>query len=113
MIALVGAGAVAAGGVLGADAERPDGSAERTALVVDASAARDGRSLVDDRLRAADVELRLPRTPAEARTNVRYFHAQDYRVVVAGPLADAAAHAAGVAAVRAGGVAGALAAVRR
>jgi hypothetical protein len=45
---------------------------------------------------------------------VRYFAAQGYdRVIVAGPRATAAAHEAGIAAVRTAGVASALAAVRR
>jgi hypothetical protein len=43
-----------------------------------------------------DAEVRLPRTPAEARTNVRYFDELGYRVVVAGPRAEAAAAAIGV-----------------
>jgi hypothetical protein len=41
---------------------------------------------------------------------VRYFAAQGYRVVVAGPLAGEAARDAGVPAERTTGVAGALAA---
>jgi hypothetical protein len=110
--ALAAAGAVAAGGALGADSGDAAGSAPRTALVIDAAAARDGRDLVEDRLQAVDAEVRLPRTPAEARTDVRYFDAQDYRVVVAGPRANAAADATGVPAERASGLAGALAAAR-
>src|SRR4051794_21443378 len=43
-------------------AKRADGP--RTALVIDASRARDGRELVAPRLRALDAELRLPRTAA-------------------------------------------------
>jgi hypothetical protein len=105
------AAAVAAGGALGADSGDPAGAPQRTALVIDAAAGRDGRDLVDSRLRELDAEVRLPRTPAEARTDVRYFAAQGYRVVVAGPDAGAAARATGVAAERASGLPGALAAV--
>jgi hypothetical protein len=113
---LVG-GALAIGGALGAG---QDGSARgtaaeagssqaavvtdapsRIALVIDASRARDGRELVDPRLRDVDADVRLPRTPEEARTNVRYFDALGYRVVVAGPQASAAAWATGVEAERA------------
>ena len=54
--------------------------------MIDAAEGRDGRELVDERLRAVRAEVRLPRTPEEARANLRYFEAQDYRVVVAGPL---------------------------
>jgi hypothetical protein len=75
-----------------------------TALVVDAAVARDGRELVDPRLRELDAELRLPRNAREAATNVRYFDALGYRVVVAGPQAGAAAVATGVPAVRAAGL---------
>jgi hypothetical protein len=111
LVALLATGAVAIGGALG---EESDGTkAARTALVIDAAAARDGRDLVDDRLRAIDAELRLPRTPTEARTNLRYFDAQDYRLVVAGPLAAAAADATGIPAVRAPHIRGAVAAVGR
>ena len=113
IIALVAAGAVAAGGVLGADSGSPAWLAPKTALVIDAAEARDRRDLVDARLRAVDAEVRLPRTAAEARTNVSYFAAQGYRVVVAGPRAAGAAAAAGVAAVHAADLAGSLAAVRR
>jgi hypothetical protein len=100
----------AAGGALAAgdNADSP-----RTALVIDAAVARDGRELVDDRLRATGVELRVPRTAAEARTNVRYLAAADYRLVVAGPQASAAADAAKVDALRARDRAAALAAVER
>lgn len=108
---LAAAGALAASGVLAQGAGHP---VPRTALVVDAPAARDGRALVDPRLRSIDADVRLPRTGAEARTDVRYFAAQGYdRVVVAGPRAIRAAGEAGVAAVRTTGLAGALAAVRR
>jgi hypothetical protein len=108
--ALLAAGAVAAGGLLGAGSGRP---APRTALVVDAAIARDGRALVDARLRALDADIRLPRTQAEATTDVRYFKAAGYdRVIVAGPRSTAAAHEAGAAAVTASGLNGALAAAR-
>jgi hypothetical protein len=107
---LLTAGTLALGGLL---AGNPENSAHRTALVVDAAVARDGRELVDPRLRAVDAEIRLPRTSAEARDNVRYFAAQGYRVVVTGPRASAAARTARVAAVGAPDLAGALAAARR
>jgi hypothetical protein len=104
------AAVVAVGGVLAGDSGAP---ASRTALVVDASAGRDGLELLDPRLREVDAEVRLPRTSAEALTNVRYFAAQGYRVVVTGPRASAAAAAAGVAAVSAPDLAGAVASVTR
>ena len=99
---------MAAGGLLGAGG----GSDERarTALVVDAALARDGRELVDTRLRDSADELRVPRNAAEARTDVRYLTAGGYRLVVAGPLTSAAA--AGTHAERAATVAGAVAAAR-
>ena len=81
--------------------------------MVDAAIARDGRTLVDPRLRAVDADVRLPRTQAEANTDVRYFTAAGYdRLIVAGPRSTAAAsHAA--AAERASGLDGALAAAER
>jgi hypothetical protein len=94
---LLAASALALGGPLDPGDDR---ELTRTALVIDASHARDGRELVDPRLREADAEVRLPRTSAEARTNVRYFDALGYRIVVAGPRARAAADAVGVAAER-------------
>lgn len=110
---LLTAGVVALAGVLGADSGRPGLAAAPTAVVIDASLARDGRELVDPRLKSVDAELRLPRTAAEARTNVRYFAALGYRLVVAGRHADAAADSAGIAAVHAPHLAGALAALGR
>jgi hypothetical protein len=109
--ALLATGAVAAGGVLGDDSRSP--AAAPTALVVDAAAARDGRELVNDRLEHAVAELRLPRNAAEARTNVRYFDALGYRVVVAGRDAVGAAAATRIPAVRATGLAAALEATER
>ena len=90
---VVAAGALAAATLApGADHPTP-----RTAIVIDAPAARDGRALVDHRLRALDVDVRLPRDAAEARTDVRYFAAQGYdRIVVAGPRSTAAAHGAAI-----------------
>jgi hypothetical protein len=109
--ALLAAGAVAAGGLLGAGSGR---SAPRTAIVVDAAIARDGRALVDPRLRTVDADVRLPRTQTEASTDVRYFAAADYdRVIVAGPRSTAAADEAGGVVQRASGLDGAVAAVRR
>ena len=109
LAAPLAAAAVAAGGLFGAGS----GAHPGTALVIDAAVARDGRELVDSRLRTAHAELRLPRTPAEARNNLRYFTSLGYRVVVAGPYAGAAAGGAGADTVRASDLAGALAAVRR
>ena len=108
--AFLAGAAVALGGVL---AGGSDGSAPHTALVIDAGAGRDGRELVDSRLRAADAEVRLARSSTEASTDVRYFAAQAYRVIVVGPLATEAAAATGVSAVRADDLAGALQAVSR
>jgi hypothetical protein len=102
-------GALAAGATLAPGADHP---APRTAIVIDASAARDGRALVDHRLRAVDADVRLPRDAAEARTDVRYFTAQGYdRILVAGPRATAAAD--GPAIVRVADLPAALSAVRR
>jgi hypothetical protein len=111
--ALLAAAAVTAGGLAGASAGDEAGSAPRIALVVDAAAARDGRDLLDPRLRDVDAEVRLPRTLAEARTDVRYFAELGHRVVVAGPKATAAADTAGVEAVPATDLSGALAAAAR
>jgi hypothetical protein len=111
--ALLAAAAVTAGGLAGASSGDEAGSAPRAALVIDAAAARDGRDLVDSRLRDADAEVRLPRTLAEARTDVRYLAELGHRVVVAGPQASAAADSAGVHAVRATDLSGALAAAGR
>jgi hypothetical protein len=108
---LAAAGVLAAVGLLSPGAGHP---APRTALVVDAPAARHGRTLVDPRLRAIPADVRLPRSAAEARTDVRYFAAQGYdRVIVAGPRSTAAAGAADVAALRAADLTHALSAVRR
>jgi hypothetical protein len=110
ILGLVAAGAVAAGGAIAGTADDPS---PRTALVIDAGAARDGRELIDPRLEELDAELRLPRTDAEARTNVRYFDELGYRVVVGGPSASAAARTAGVDAARAHGIDDAVAAAAR
>jgi hypothetical protein len=105
--------AVAAGGLLGDSSDDRVDASPRNALVIDAAAARDGRDLVDDRLRTLEAEIRLPRTAAEARTDLRYLAAQGYRIVAAGPGAAEAARATGVAAERTADLAGALAAVSR
>ena len=108
-VSLIAAGTLAVGAALAPGADHP---APRTAIVIDASAARDGRALVDPRLRAIDADVRLPRDGAEARTDVRYFAAQDYdRIVVAGPRATAAGHGAAI--VRAADLPGAVAAAAR
>jgi hypothetical protein len=108
--AFLAGAAVAIGGVLAGGSDEP---ASRTALVIDASAGRDGRDLVDGRLRGADAEVRLPRSSTEASTDVRYFAAQGYdRVIVAGPDSTAAA-AETASAVRAADLPAALAAATR
>jgi hypothetical protein len=109
--ALLAAGALAVGGLLGAGSDRP---APRVAVVLDAALARDGRALVDARLRTIDADVRLPRTQAEALTDVRYFAARGYdRVIVAGARSTAAAAQADAPARSASDLEGALAAVRR
>lgn len=108
--ALLTAAVVALGGVIAGDSS---GAGSRTALVIDASAGRDGTELLDPRLRETAAEVRLPRTSEEALTNVRYFAAQGYSVIVTGPRASAAAAEAGVAAVRAADLRGALTAAAR
>lgn len=109
LASLAAAGALAVGAALAPGADHP---APRTALVIDAPAARDGRALIDPRLRALEADVRLPRDAAEARTDVRYFAAQGYdRIVVAGPHSTAAAGGAPV--VRAADLPGALAAAAR
>ena len=109
------AGAVAAGAVFGAEAST-GADAQRTALVIDSSLASHGSELVDPRLdpRLDDVDaaVRLPRNADEARTNVRYFDALDYRVYVAGARSTAAAERTGVDATAVDGLDGALAAAR-
>jgi hypothetical protein len=88
------AGALAVGAAFAPGSDHPT---KRTAIVIDAPAARDGRALVDPRLRAVEADVRLPRDGAEARTDVRYFAAQGYdRIVVAGPRSTAVAHGAGI-----------------
>ena len=111
--AVLAAAAVAAGGLAGATSDDGSASSPETAIVIDAAAARDGRDLIDPRLQDADAEVRLPRTAAEARISVRYMVELGKRVVVAGPQATAAADGAGVAAVKAGDLTGALAAASR
>jgi hypothetical protein len=111
--AAIAAVAVAAAGLVGASSGDGSGLPQRTALVIDAATARDGRDLVDPRLQGAGAEVRLPRTAAEARTNVRYLAELGKRVVVAGPKATAAADSTGVAAVRARDLSDALAAAGR
>jgi len=64
--------------------------ADRPALVVDASVGRHGRDLIDPALKASGATIRLPRTPAEARTDVRYLEASGHRVQARGPMSTAA-----------------------
>jgi hypothetical protein len=97
---LFAAGVIAAAGLAdglaSGSAHRSRAATGRPAVVIDAALARDGRDLVDPRLRALDAELRLPRSGTEARTDVRYFAAQGFRLMVAGPDSRAAAKATGV-----------------
>ena len=89
------AGLVAVGGLVGSGSgSGSEAGTQRTALVMDAALGRDGRQLVAPQLRGLHAELRLPRTTAEAETDLRYFAAQGYRLTVAGPDAQAAARAA-------------------
>jgi hypothetical protein len=92
LVSALVAGVIAAGGLLGGTG----GDTPRTAVVIDAALARDGRDLIDPRLRALDSELRIPRTQAEAETDLRYLAARGYRLEVAGPASTAAAKATGV-----------------
>jgi hypothetical protein len=109
--AVLTAGAVAAGAVFGAEASTGQ-DAQPTALVIDSSLASHGRELVDPRLDDIDAAVRLPRNADEARTNVRYFDALDYRVYVTGARSTAAAERAGVNVTAVDGLDGALAAAR-
>jgi len=102
----------AAGGRDASPAGAAGGEAAGSALVIDASLARDGRELVDPRLEDVDADVRLPRSADEARTNVRYFDELDYRVYVAGAQSTAAAEQTGVSASTVDGLDGALAAAR-
>ena len=99
-------------GALAAGVADTGSSPPRTALIIDASLARDGRELVDPRLEDTRAEVRLPRTADEARTNLRYFTELGYRVVAAGPDATGAAEASGASTEIASGLSGALAAAR-
>jgi hypothetical protein len=110
--AVLAAGAVATGAVFGAEAGAGGDGGAPAALVIDASLARDGRELVDQRLQDVDADVRLPRNAEEARINVRYFDELDYRVYVAGAQATEAANDTGVDATAVDGVAGAVAAAR-
>ena len=110
--AVLAAGAVAAGAVFGAEASTGADAAQPTALVIDSSLASHGSELVDPRLDDVDAAIRLPRNADEARTNVRYFDALDYRVYVAGARSTAAAERTGVDATAVDGLDGALAAAR-
>ena len=110
--AVLAAGAVAAGAVFGAEASTGEDAAQPTALVIDSSLASQGSELVDPRLDDVDAAVRLPRTADEARTNVRYFDALDYRVYVAGARSSAAAEQTGVDATEVDGLYGAVAAAR-
>jgi hypothetical protein len=107
--AFLAGGAVALGGALAGGSGDP---ASQTALVVDAASGRDGRQLLDERLRGTHAVVRLPRSSAEALTDVRYLAEQGYRVVVTGPQASDAARAAGVDAVSAPTLESAVAAAR-
>jgi basic membrane lipoprotein Med (substrate-binding protein (PBP1-ABC) superfamily) len=86
-------------------ASRPAPATPRVALVVDAGGHADralararAAAAATERSGAADVTVRVPRTPAEAAADVRYFAARGdvTEVVVVGPEAGAAARAAAV-----------------
>ena len=110
--AVLTAAAVAAGAVFGAEASTGEDAGQPTALVIDSSLASQGSELVDPRLDDVNAAIRLPRNVDEARTNVRYFDALDYRVYVAGTRSTAAAETTGVDATEVDGLDGALAAAR-
>jgi hypothetical protein len=110
---LIAAGALAISGLAGAGPDRAARSGPETALIIDASQGRDGRELVDPRLRSVNADVRLPRNTEEALANVRYFAALGHRLVVVGPKAARAARAAGIDAVHAPGIRAAIAAARR
>jgi hypothetical protein len=110
--ASLAAAVVAVGGVAGVTASG-SGPLPDTAIVIDASEARDGTDLIDPRLQDADAEIRVPRTAKEARTNVRYLGKLGMRVVVVGRHATAAADTAGIAVVQAPDLASALTAAGR
>jgi hypothetical protein len=78
-----------AGGTVSASTTTAD-HARQPALVVDAALGRHGRELVDPRLSRPGVELRLPRTPSEAATDVRYLQATGHQVTAVGPQSEAA-----------------------
>ncbi len=105
-VAVVTAGGLLDGGSGGEAAGRP-------ALIADAALGRDGRDLVDRRLEAADADVRLPSTPAEARANLRYLAAQGRPLIVAGPETVRAANATGVSVQTTRSLAAALRALRR
>ena len=109
---VLAAGVVALGGAFDGDSGGSPESGPR-ALVIDAALARDGRDLLDPRLRDAGVELRVPRDAEEARLNVHYFAELDADLVVAGPDASAAAEAAHVSARQTDDAGSALAALVR
>jgi hypothetical protein len=109
--AVLTVGALAAGAVFGAEASTGE-NAQRTAVVIDSSLASHGGELVDPRLDDVDAAVRLPRNSEEARTNIRYFDALDYRVYVAGARSTAAAEETGIDATEVDGLDGALAAAR-
>ena len=113
LTSLLVAGALAAGGAVGSAASDSPAAARRAAIVVDASLGRSGSALVDPRLAAAHADVRLPRTASEASADVRYFAARAYGlVVVAGPMATAAARRVDIPVRRVPGVAAAVAATR-
>ena len=111
--AVLAAGAAAAGAVFGAEASTGEDAVQPTALVIDSSLADHGSELVDPRLNDVAAAVRLPRNADEARTNVRYFDALDYRVYVAGARSAEAAADTGVDATEVAGLDGALAAAAR
>src|SRR5262245_17139700 len=105
--ALLAAGALALGGMLGAGSDGQAGQREpRLGLVIDAADARHGRELLDPRLRSLDADVRVPRTVQEARTDARYLAAAGADILVAvGPRAADAVEDTGLPIRRAADVA--------
>jgi basic membrane lipoprotein Med (substrate-binding protein (PBP1-ABC) superfamily) len=103
LLAAVAAGLVALWALALPVASRPAPATPRVALVVDAGGRADlalararAAAAATERSGAAEVTVRVPRTPAEAAADVRYLAARGdvTEVVVVGPVAGAAARAA-------------------
>jgi len=103
LLAAVAAGLVALWVVAPPVSSRPAPETPRVALVVEAGGRADlalararAAAAATERAGAADVTVRVPRTPAQAAADVRYLAARGdvTEVVVVGPVASAAARAA-------------------